>query len=262
MKNLNVEIKENKDLGLVVSSRTVAEQLGKRHEHVVNQLKAIISHSQDFGNDIIKSSFTNSKGQTYEEYLLTKKGFNLYMFNIQGYLEYKMAYINEFERMEQALEEQPQLDSYMIDNPLERAKAWIKEEEQRQQLEMTVTELTPKAQYTEQVLQSENLLKPTQIASLYGKSAQWLNRNLALLGVQYNQSGQWFLYAKYKQEGYTKPMTSSKGFESTRWTHKGKQFIVELLEKELDILPIDTKFAEDREYTWSIQTDAKIRKAR
>jgi anti-repressor protein len=172
MTNLNVEIKESKDLGLVVSSRTVAEQLGKEHKHVKETLNNMIEMSRDFDLSIIKSEYKDNMNRTQTEYLLTKKGFNLYMFNIQGYLEYKMAYINEFERMEQALKAQPQLttDSYMIEDPLERAKAWIKEEEQRQQLQMTVTELAPKAEFADAVSESVNTISIGFLAKLLKKN--------------------------------------------------------------------------------------------
>lgn len=56
-------------------------------------------------SSLIISSSYKVKGQNreYKEYLLTKDGFTLYMFNIQGYNDFKMAYINEFNKMEQEL---------------------------------------------------------------------------------------------------------------------------------------------------------------
>lgn len=96
----NIEIKNNADYGLVVSSRTVAEELGKRHDVVLRDIDNVFnSHSTDLSSEIISNEYTNSRGQKYREYLLTEKGFTLYMFNIQGYNDFKMAYINEFERM-------------------------------------------------------------------------------------------------------------------------------------------------------------------
>ncbi|ALF22019.1 Rha family transcriptional regulator [Fusobacterium animalis] len=108
----------------VVSSRVIAKQLGKRHSGVLRDLDKILidpnvgrlknqsthicvdSENADLRSLIIPS-FYQVKGQkrNYKEYLLTKDGFTLYMFNIQGYNGFKMAYINEFNRMEQALKE-------------------------------------------------------------------------------------------------------------------------------------------------------------
>ncbi|MGL5664209.1 MAG: Rha family transcriptional regulator, partial [Cetobacterium sp.] len=61
----------------------------------------------------------------YDEFLLTKDGFVMLVFNYEGYLEFKEAYINEFNRMERELTLKK--DSYMIEDPVERAKKWIAE---------------------------------------------------------------------------------------------------------------------------------------
>lgn len=96
----NIEIKNNKDYGLVVSSRTIASELGKEHKTVLRELdNTLKSDGTDLYRQIIKSEYKNERGKKYREYLLTEKGFTLYMFNIQGYNDFKMAYINEFERM-------------------------------------------------------------------------------------------------------------------------------------------------------------------
>lgn len=105
---------EKKNNIFVVSSRIIAKQLDKRHTDVLRDIDVILeksdltflknSENADLRSLIIPSNY-QVKGQkrNYKEYLLTKDGFTLYMFNIQGYNDFKMAYINEFNRMEQAL---------------------------------------------------------------------------------------------------------------------------------------------------------------
>ena len=107
MTNKLVEVKiENLDGALYVSSRDVAEGLGKQHKHVLEAIDKILeSDGQNLDREIIASTYTNSRGKEYREYLLTKDGFTLYMFNVQGYNEFKMAYINKFNEMEKALQE-------------------------------------------------------------------------------------------------------------------------------------------------------------
>ena len=88
---------ENVNGRLVVSSRVVAEQLGKQHKHVLESLENIIKNSTAETSALfIKSQYRASNGKNNKEYLLTKDGFTLYMFNIQGYNDFKMAYINRF----------------------------------------------------------------------------------------------------------------------------------------------------------------------
>lgn len=111
--NYLVHLEKKNDI-YVVSSRVIAKELEKRHGDVLESLDEILENG-DFRSLIIPSTY-KVKGQKreYKEYLLTKDGFTLYMFNIQGYLDFKMAYINEFNRMEQALknskQEQTKLD--------------------------------------------------------------------------------------------------------------------------------------------------------
>lgn len=100
---IDVQI-ETKDGINVVSSRVIAKELGKRHKHVTDQIEKILNEqNQNFGFGIIKSEY-NDRGRMCKEYLLTKDGFTLYMFNIQGYNDFKMAYINKFNEMEKALQ--------------------------------------------------------------------------------------------------------------------------------------------------------------
>lgn len=99
---INVQIKTKKGIN-VVSSRVIAQQLGKRHDNAKRDLENILkSHSSYLSDDIMLSQYEN-RGVMRVEYLLTKDGFTLYMFNIQGYNDFKMAYINKFNEMEKSL---------------------------------------------------------------------------------------------------------------------------------------------------------------
>ncbi|MDO4710637.1 MAG: Rha family transcriptional regulator [Peptostreptococcaceae bacterium] len=101
-----VKIENNKDHGLVVSSRVIAERLGKQHKHVIRDLENLISPNLDRLESLIfPSQYKDSRNRNYKEYLLTKDGFTLYMFNIQGYIDFKMAYINRFNEMERELKD-------------------------------------------------------------------------------------------------------------------------------------------------------------
>ena len=108
---MNVLIEQNTKYGLVVSSRVVAKELGKRHADVIRELENISNSENANLRSLIILSNYKAEGQkrTYKEYLLTKDGFTLYMFNIQGYIDFKMAYINKFNEMEKALAEQKKI---------------------------------------------------------------------------------------------------------------------------------------------------------
>ena len=238
---------ENKsDIGLVVSSRVVAKELGKRHGHVIRDLERILT-DPDVDSLIILSNYRDSKGETRKEYLLTKDGFTLYMFNIQGHNDFKRAYINKFNEMERRLKEQKSASpSYLIDDAIERAKRWIEEQEERKQLQLEniqqkekIEQDRPKVEYHDLILQSQGTLNTSQIAADYELSARRLNEILHEQGIQYKCGKQWLLYSKYKNKGYTESRTGVNGefsYKQTKWTQKGQLLIYDTL-KSVNILP-------------------------
>lgn len=142
--------------------------------------------------------------------------------------------------------------SYMIDDPIERAKAWIKEQEEKQALQLTnkrqeqiIGELRPKANYVDTILKNKGLVTITQIAKDYGMTGQAMNELLHHFGIQYKQSGQWLLYVDYQNEGYSHSTTidivrkdgSPDVKMYTKWTQKGRLFLYELL-KDNGVLPV------------------------
>lgn len=94
--------------------------------------------------------------------------------------------------------------------------------------------IAPLADYTREVLQSTSTFTATQIAKDLGMSAVTLNSKLRRLGIQFYQSGQWFLTAKYQGRGYTDMRIAKyvdsrtdevKTSQSLVWTERGRLFI-------------------------------------
>lgn len=108
-----------------------------------------------------------------------------------------------------------------------------------------ISELQPKANYYDLVLNCKDLLSTTKIAKDYGKSAVWLNDYLHDKGVQFKQGDIWLLYQKYAEKGYTSTKTHSYTKEGgeigakvhTYWTQKGRLFIYEQLKAD-GIIPV------------------------
>lgn len=237
----NIEIKNTEEYGAVVSSRVVAEELGREHKNVKRDLEQILI-SSDLSALILESEYKDTRGRKQSEYLLTKDGFTLYMFNIQGHNDFKIAYINRFNEMEKQVTQFK--DSYMIDDPVERAKRWIEEQEERKQLEtdnavkeQIIGELQPKADYVDKILESTGTMTITQIAADYGLTAQKLNKLLKEAKLQRQVGKQWVLYANHMNKGYTKSHTinitradgSPDTMPQTRWTQKGRLKIHDVL---------------------------------
>lgn len=103
---LKIELEFDEKLGYYVTSRTIADGLGKRHDSVLRDIDNIMKNSSPQICGLLKeSSYKASNGKMNREYKLTKDGFTLYMFHIQGFTELKMAYINRFNEMESFIKE-------------------------------------------------------------------------------------------------------------------------------------------------------------
>lgn len=123
-----------------------------------------------------------------------------------------------------------------IDSLKDRCKYLGEQVVEQQQI---ITELQPKANYVDTILQSKSLVLTTQIAKDYGISARKLNQILKDLKIQYKVGGQWVLYSKYQNNGYvhsrTIDITRADGradvVMQTEWTQKGRLFLYEELKK-------------------------------
>ena len=226
----------------VVSSRIIADQLEKEHKNVVRDIEKI---QKEIGSDLsvlnnnaalrseayfIESYYQDTRKRNQREYLLTQNGFTLLVMNYQGYNKFKIAYINEFNRLKE--QEHNKLPTSYKDALIEL----VSQVEANEQLQLENNQMKPKVDYTDTILLSKALVSTTSIAKDYGMSAQELNDILHEQGVQYKQGGQWFLYSKYQDKGYAQSKTFNVGTAydpniktNTQWTQKGRLFIHEML---------------------------------
>ena len=104
-----------------------------------------------------------------------------------------------------------------------------------------IARLKPRANYADQVLDSIDCITTTQLAEELGMTDQELNRRLCEMRIQYWQSGQYMLYAKYARKGLAKSRTrmhtTTDGLLFAEvylvWTERGREFIHQLLNPKL-----------------------------
>lgn len=133
-------------------------------------------------------------------------------------------------------------DSYMITDPVQRAKRWIEEQEEHQvKLDKEVKKnevLKPKAEKYDRYLSSKGLITITEIAKEYGMSGVKLNQFLRDKRVIYKRGNKWFIYQKYANERYVGyEVYLPEGRRLLKWTPEGEMFIRELLENN-NIKPV------------------------
>lgn len=241
MENLITRTKDGK---LVVSSRQVAESFSKQHSHVLRTIKDKISGNPILDSEkyFIKSTYID-RGKQYIEYLLTRDGFSFLVMGFTGAKadEWKLKYIEAFNTMERKLKEISKPDSYMIDDPIERAKRWI---EEREQYNKVAAELEEQNSFVDKISESNGSMLVREVAKLASKG------NITI--------GEKALWNKLREWGYiskksTEPMQSAINagwfeviervversgksliYKTTKVTTKGQIHIIKKLSKEFE----------------------------
>ncbi|AYO30839.1 hypothetical protein D2962_09625 [Biomaibacter acetigenes] len=146
---------------LVVSSRIVAENFDKRHDNVIRDIEELIGgllkiEETQAEKYFIQSTYIHPQNnQAYKEYLLTKDGFTLLTMGWTGEkaMRFKVAYINEFNRMEQELKNNLPADPRKL-----LAAAVLEANKIIQEQDKKIQELLPKAEFYDAVAGSKDAI--------------------------------------------------------------------------------------------------------
>lgn len=122
----------NQDGRILASSRDVAEKFGKAHKDVLDSIRNLTAENSAVKNMFVSSTYKNRRGRNYNEFLMDRDGFSLLVMGFTGKkaLEWKLKYIDAFNKMEETLksvsclseEEKLKLQLFSKD-PLEVASA-------------------------------------------------------------------------------------------------------------------------------------------
>ena len=251
-----------------IDSREVAEMVGKEHNKLLrdireycNQLSLSNLGQSDF---FTESTYMNDRGKEYPCYNVTKKGCEFIAHKLTGVkgTEFTAKYINRFHEMEDVIKAHIPTGNELIALAVVEAQKLLAQKEEEikqledsmQQMDKVITELTPKADYADRILSSNDCMTVTQIAQDYGLSAVSFNRILSRAGIQRKVGEQWILYAEYQGKGYVQNKTydyeKANGTTGTKlstvWTQKGRLFLYNRL-KEIGVYPMMEK-EERRQY--------------
>ncbi|ENK0558530.1 phage antirepressor KilAC domain-containing protein [Clostridium botulinum] len=151
----------------------------------------------------IPSTYKDGSGKENKCYLFTKMGceFIANKFTGEKGILFTAKYTKKFNQMEQQLQ-QPK-DSYMVENPIERAKVWIKEQEEKQKLLEENEKNKPKVLFAEAVSVAHTSILVGDLAKLIKQNGVdigakrlfvWLRENGYLIkrkGTDYNMPTQY-----------------------------------------------------------------------
>ncbi len=167
-----------RDQQAVTTSVAVAETFGKSHKHVLESIDNLTVENPAVKTMFAEGTYTNSRGRDYRMMYMNRDGFTMLAMGFTGKkaLGFKLDYINAFNTLE-AQAKQLQQDSYMIQDPVERANKWIEEEKERQALATENKALKPMAEIGTKLLQSDDLISVNSLAKLLSSNGLTIGRN-------------------------------------------------------------------------------------
>jgi prophage antirepressor-like protein len=245
--------------------KDVCNFLGLQVGAVVNRLQSCHISSIKVATEVISHGAATGKMQEQEMFFVTEPDLYRVIFQsrkpsarkFQDWVFEEVLPTLRKEGSYSMTQSKQPLASYQIEDPIERAKRWIEEQQHTRALEAQteqqaqtigiqqkkLTVAAPKVKYYDDTLASTDCLTTTQVADDLGISARALNQQLSNAGIQYYQSGSWHLKGKFRewQLASTRTYNYIKGDGSTGtkvnlvWNQRGKRFILALYNNDFNV---------------------------
>lgn len=224
-----------------VSSLQVAEIFGKRHDHVLRDIRQVLTQVPEI---FIKSNFgvfeypvrRGFGTEMVKAYLLSKDGFTLLTMGYTGEkaMKFKVAYIDCFNEMEAQLANRVPDDPTSLGlpdfrNPVEAAKAWALAIEEKQEVEGRLAIAEPKAAVYDEVV-APNVLTLTDFCRrLEGVNIMAVKRSLCMANVFYvAPDGDYRVYARYRDTHFAEKFDKDYGRRTFHVLPEGQKLLTRL----------------------------------
>lgn len=184
----------------VTNSLLIADKFEKDHKHVLESIRNLVAENSA-AKFFYESTYVN-RGKTYPMYIMNRDGFSLLVMGFTGEkaLEFKIEYINAFNKMEaqlKALNPGNMSRLQLIEIALEAEKGRLKLEAENKQLR-------PKAELAERILETNDLIDVGQVSKVldlpFGRNT--LFKELRARGVFFKNRNEPMQY--YINRGYFK----------------------------------------------------------
>ena len=241
---------------VVSSSRVVAENFGKRHDHILRDIENFKKDVPNFGEMFYESTAPDKYGREKKIYYLNKKGFMLLVMGFNGAkaIEMKMRFLDRFEQMEEELRNKNQIA--LPSNYKEALLALVEAEEVKEQLQLEVKikeqvigELKPDAEFAQEYINidDEKGLVSDTVAKKLGLTANVLNSILLKQKFIRKSGGSYTMMQNHAMKGYEtyseyKNHFTEIVYKNIRWTHKGEKKIFEILKNLGYVMPDEVDY--------------------
>lgn len=226
-----------------VTSVQAAEAFGKRHKHVMRDIRETIAKcSESFtGPNFGPSDYTDSTGRKLPCYLLSKDGL---LMVTMGYttpdaMRVKEAYIRRFNEMEAELARRERIPADPtalglpdFRDPVEAAQAWAREVEGRREAEGKLALAEPKAAVYDAVVADKALSLRDFCRRLTGVNLNRVKQSLLKAGVLYvGTDGSYRVYARYRDTHFAEKFDKEYGSLSLLVLEEGQKLLARLYDE-------------------------------
>lgn len=211
---------------VTMTSREIAELVGKEHKHVMRDLRVLSEQLGDMFEGVVQVWTHPQNKQQYEEYAIKR---DTCITLLTGYDPVsRMKVIKRWQELEEA--QKPAIPQTYAAALLEAGRLALELEESEKQLAIAA----PKADVFDKIVERNSLMNATQVGSKIGLSAYSLNKLLDKYGV-YNKAVRrnkrtfklWFI-----EGGYGEMKVSQDGYSQALFTNAGEMWVVETLTAE------------------------------
>ncbi|ADU95324.1 Rha family transcriptional regulator [Geobacillus sp. Y412MC52] len=239
---------------VLTDSLTVAEMFGKEHKNVKRDIENTINNidvlktseeARELGIDFSSLKFERceykaANGQIYTKFLLN---FDAFMLVTMGYttqraMLVKVRYINEFNRMKEALQKQQQVlqPKTQAEMLLLYAQQMVEQERKIKALEEDNARQNSRIEQLENKIEKRmteefemQLVTPTQIGKMFepALSGKEVNKLLQKAGLQWRVGGEWVATVEGKKYSSSEPiqLESGKMVYQLKWQRRVKDII-------------------------------------
>ena len=239
MNEIQIKYENNQ---MLVTSIQIAKDFKKEHQHVLRDIRKLISNGgvQNWTDLFHETTYIHEQNkQEYPMYLINRDGFTLLTMGFTGKeaLEWKLKYINAFNEMERKLNDPEFLVQRSMQYLNQRCQMLLEEKEQ---LQIENKELKPKAFFADAVATAESSCLVGELAKIIKAHGydigqkrlfEWLRANGYLMckGEAYNQPTQKSMdlgLMEIKKRVIDNPDGSKRVTTTTKITGKGQIYFV------------------------------------
>lgn len=223
----------------LTNSLLVAEKFGKKHYHVIDSIRNLLNSHEKSGQYFVLDTYVDNSGKENPMYVMNRDGFTLLVMGFTGEkaLQFKIDYIEAFNKMEQTIKS----GNYLVPHSFSEALMLAaKQQEQIEEQQKKIKQDAPKVLFADAVSTSQRSCLVSELAKIIQQNGvnigqnrlfQWLRDNgyLCAKGQYYNQPTQRAMEMglfEIKQTTINKPDGSILVTTTTKVSGKGQVYFV------------------------------------